>query len=394
MRVFNCSSVKSTIPTNFKINEPPLITYTYDKNIGSKLLNYSKELKKLDVKQFSDLTDMECDCNHSDFKDIQHNHIITGNLDIIQNIKLRDLMQKGAKFREPAKPNFTKIINNIENSISDNLNKWSKKEGRSINQFNDWKSTVIDLINNRIDFLEAKYDATNFKEQVLYDTEVNKYISEILHKKFVVTVIDKASNNFAVICKKFYFTRLATELGFHLNHLGNETYQVVQQTPHNLCQDLAAIQKQLFNIDVKPERFNLPILYWIPKFHKSPIGTRFIAGSKNKVLTQLEKIVQSILTLFESHFQNYCNVIKNNTGFKHYFSISNSSQALDIIQGIKDSKTFDRFDFSNLYTNFDHTDLFKKFEWLLQLLFDNSKKNCGKTFVRITNHPLSPRAYW
>ena len=47
---------------------------------------------------------------------------------------------------------------------------------------------------------------------VLDDTIVKAYLEEF-HKKYVVVPIDKASNNVAIICKKFYVSRLLEEVG-------------------------------------------------------------------------------------------------------------------------------------------------------------------------------------
>ena len=45
-----------------------------------------------------------------------------------------------------------------------------------------------------------------------------------LKKDFVITVVDKAAGNFAFICKKLYFLKLAEELGLNNPVPGNDTY--------------------------------------------------------------------------------------------------------------------------------------------------------------------------
>ena len=125
---------------------------------------------------------------------------------------------------------------------------------------------------------------------------------------------------------------------------------------------------------VQDEYLKLPVLHWIPKFHKNPIKFRFIAGSKEKVLTVLEIEIQKILTLLETNFRNYCEVMRLNSGYKFFFSINNSRQALHMLERVSDPRVVDSYDFSNLYTNFEHGELIEKFKFLLELLFTNAMK--------------------
>ena len=47
-----------------------------------------------------DETILPCDCLHSPCMDINHEHIVTWDLNIVDNIDLHNLMSKGPKFRE------------------------------------------------------------------------------------------------------------------------------------------------------------------------------------------------------------------------------------------------------------------------------------------------------
>lgn len=57
---------------------------------------------------------------------------------------------------------------------------------------------------------------------VLKDPNVMDDVKE-LQKKFVIVTIDKASNNFAFICKKIYVDRLLTEVKNNSNTYVNVT---------------------------------------------------------------------------------------------------------------------------------------------------------------------------
>ena len=102
---------------------------------------------------------------------------------------------------------------------------------------------------------------------------------------------------------------------------------------------------------------------------------RPIAGSRDKVLCPLEKVIGKVMKRLSSHFIGYCNVIERQTGKKHYFAIKNSSQMNDVFNVLKGKAvSFDSYDFSNLYTNFEHEEILEKLSWLIDLLFDNAKK--------------------
>ena len=64
--------------------------------------------------------------------------------------------------------------------------------------------------------------------QILNTPDVMKYKQD-LHARFVIVPIDKASNNFAIICKRFYIQVLKGELGVLSDGLvvGNSVYQPV-----------------------------------------------------------------------------------------------------------------------------------------------------------------------
>ena len=55
---------------------------------------------------------------------------------------------------------------------------------------------------------------------------VIEYLHE-LHEKCVLVPIDKAANNTAIICKKYYVTVILKEIG--ILDAGNETYEQIHK---------------------------------------------------------------------------------------------------------------------------------------------------------------------
>ena len=94
-------SVTETVPTYFKEKEPSIISYSYTKTIASKIFNFSSTLSDLEYHQFHN-NPSQCECNTSSHLYQAYGHVITGDLSIIPDSKLRDLIAKGPKYREPA----------------------------------------------------------------------------------------------------------------------------------------------------------------------------------------------------------------------------------------------------------------------------------------------------
>ena len=106
--------LSSIFPSNVVINslpkklreedEVPVVTVKLDPPIRNKILNYKQTVKNLDIRKedgkffVHDLP--QCECSQSVFKDPVHNHVVTGDLRIIRNKKLRKLISKGPNFRE------------------------------------------------------------------------------------------------------------------------------------------------------------------------------------------------------------------------------------------------------------------------------------------------------
>ena len=100
--VLRGKSVTETGPTYFKEKQPPIISYTYTKTIASKIFNFSSTLSNVDYHQFHN-NPSQCEYNTSSHLYQPYGHVITGDLSIIPNSKLRDLIGKGPKYREPYK---------------------------------------------------------------------------------------------------------------------------------------------------------------------------------------------------------------------------------------------------------------------------------------------------
>ena len=102
----------------------PVASYRHTTTIRNKILNYEETVQSIivdDKISFSSSAGT-CDCERSTFCDEHHNHIITGDLSLIANTKLRSLLNKGTNYREPNTINHSKFKIVIDSSIDNCIN--------------------------------------------------------------------------------------------------------------------------------------------------------------------------------------------------------------------------------------------------------------------------------
>ena len=118
-------------------------------------------------------------------------------------------------------------------------------------------------------------------------------------------------------------------------------------------------------IDVCEQHERLPSFYWLPKLHKTPYGTRFIAASNRCTTKQLSALLTSWI-------------------------IDNSKEVLDRLQNInKNSRatSFDSYDFATLYTNIPHDELKNN----IRVLVHEAFKVRGAKYLVVNRHG---KAHW
>ena len=95
--------------------------------------------------------------------------------------------------------------------------------------------------------------------------------------------IDKAANNTAFICKKYYVQVLLKEFG--LLNTTSSTYQQVNDTVHSILQQQNNIIHSIFGLKNNDGEANCLLhIYWLPKMHKIPSGARKNAYHKKNII--------------------------------------------------------------------------------------------------------------
>ena len=87
------------------------------------------------------------------------------------------------------------------------IDKWCKKENKNKESFQSWKNLIISRIRNKI-YSNLKNSNT---KSLFYNAKIKQAIAN-LKNEFVIVPVDKANNNFAIICQKLYCDILKREL--------------------------------------------------------------------------------------------------------------------------------------------------------------------------------------
>ena len=349
----------------FPIKETyPKISYKYSRTLGSLVFNYTEFSKNIRV---DNIEEYPCTCENNRFKDAVLNHVVTGDLDILEDLEMKLIFQKGSKFRLIPTFSKDKIKIDIKKSIDDYIYHLAYKLNIQVGFFSEWKTLLLDKINIKISVTNNVFPSTiNF---VSFRNKISDF-----HNNYVIVPVDKAGCNFGFICKKFYAQVLSTEIDT------NSTFELSNV-------DLTGIMNKFFNVlkeyKVLPSKVNVPFMYAIPKFHKNPIKFRFITSSFNCVNKDVNIILNLILdklnkkVTIESEFN---------------WIINNNKKVLQSIDCCNENPVFPgnfmaaTFDFSTLYTTLPHDDLIRCIVALYNKYFDNDvsiyyKKNLVVTKI-------------
>ena len=122
---------------------------------------------------------------------------------------------------------------------------------------------------------------------------------------------------------------------------------------------------------VDEDHSKLPTLYWLPKLHKRPYKSRFIANSSACTTTELSILLTSCLTVIKNHAIKYCTTVYERNGKNLFWSIKNSGEILNKLK----SRGFlasglSTYDFSTLYTTLPHNLTKEKLTELIEQTFN------------------------
>lgn len=281
-------------------------------------------------------------------------------------------MEKGTKFRIQATENYEDIKKVLKTSLTNHNNFLQKHYKLNLNQklridqiFQQWLENVH--------FCPTK-NSNYSTEEILRD------IKEI-HKHFVITLVDKASNNYAIICKKLYIKFLEKELQINQQNPSNLTYSLHlnENIDQILMRHLVITDSYIKrNPQIKIiENPSIPLIYGIPKMHKKEPKLRFITGASNSSIKNISLELQNILKFIKQHFERYCNAIEGRSNIRLNWIVKGSHE---FIQNL-DNHWLPGFnelfiaDFESLFTNLPHKTVIEEISYVLKTCFKNSGPN-------------------
>jgi len=378
-----------SLPTKF---ESPMITYKLRSPISSIIFNYNKFVKSIDVNNaLANDSCFPCSCHNSEFKNNFHGHIITGDLRIVQNDKLRNLLSKGPKYRQPMPINFPDAKEAIITGMKECVSKWCAKHALHHSIMVPYMDAINSLLDTRIAQLEQQVHPIHVN--IFDDFHVRSHLKQ-LQDKFVIVPIDKASGNIAFICKRFYAKVILEELG--LNHIGgSDTYSAVDEDCRSITDRHKHFLRDKFGLSSLSASDKLPSIYWLPKLHKSPVKFRFIIAAPDCSIKPLARSITSIFKLFQKQICKYNEISSFYSGIKTFWVIHDNRPVLDTIKHFnrnRKARSMETFDFSTLYTKIPHDKLTDVLCKLVDFCFDGGTHEfifCNDWGARWVSDPSS-----
>jgi len=185
-KILNNKELKNIFPRK---ETYPKLSFKYSRTLGSISFNYAKFSKNLSTEN---IDNYPCNCNFSNFKDNTLNHVVTGNLEILDDPELVNIFKYGSNFRLTPRFECDNIKNEIRNGVSEYIDRLSFKLHIHCGFFSEWKTLLLNLIDSKIVETANIYPST-----VNMTVFVNKVRN--IQEKYVIMPVDKASNNFGFI---------------------------------------------------------------------------------------------------------------------------------------------------------------------------------------------------
>ena len=393
-KILRSETVKGNSPHLMEETDVPMVVYSLSQPIRSKVFNYKQFVKNLDLDLFCrNNKSIPCHCKKYDpmFVDTNAKHVLTGNLNIIKNNKLRKLLSKGPKYREPAKIDWGLAKMVIEEALDSFIEHMASTKGVTPEYFDNWKHTILGCVDSKIVYFSPKIKEE--RVQVLENFDVKNEL-KTLRDHFILVPIDKASNNISFICKQHYANLIKNELGYSIRSSRrlpeSPAYEVITDMTVTDIIDKHTADMPLYGLSVDEEFQSLPVLYLSAKFHKNPISSRTIIASKTSSLKPLLKDLTLIFKLFQSQVQSFNDKHRVWTGVSGFWVIQNNTPLIDRIGKINKrnkAKSIMTFDFSTLYTKIPHDLLIQALNEIIDFCFKGGISNA----VYVTEDKVSWR---
>jgi|SaaInl7_200m_RNA_FD_contig_91_283680_length_4219_multi_8_in_0_out_0_1 hypothetical protein len=356
--------------------------FSYPPTMAAIMCNYKKTVKSvLEV----DTDDAPCACRlikMEPYIDHDIGHVCTGDMSVVGNMMIQDLLEKGAKFRlNPTQGNgnmydFITILKKV-------LSKYVESQLGHKEAANEW----IDMIATKMEEKAHQYRLKCFginpdgrpngiPSDILEMPEIKRTLRWLRHY-FVCTLADKASSNFVIVCKRAYLMIVLKELRQSM------AYEIIEDKVENdVVQEHLRMNSEMHTYVHQKEK-QLPVLAYTVKLHKNPISTRFIAFSGQTTLTALSSEVGYVLSAILDVLKIVAHDEMMELGASWFFLIKDSAEvpvllkmAAKLNEDCSDQQSICAYDIKNMYTSIEHEDLLEKIGEMIELAWQ-SKRNQG-----------------
>ena len=147
--IFKDNSVISSIPNYFNNSETPIICYGYNGPMGSAMFNFNGVVNGLDI---DSNTPASWDCKNSNYLYPSAGHVITGNLNVIPDARVRGVVSKGPKCGFPSDVGFSGCRGGVAASLDDFSDRWCRREGVEPGALKEWKINIFKIIDACVSF--------------------------------------------------------------------------------------------------------------------------------------------------------------------------------------------------------------------------------------------------
>ena len=152
------TSVIDKIPVYFKDKEPRIVSYEYTSTVARKLFNFASTLSNLNVSDYLSNPQI-CQCKESKFCYEPRGHVITGDLNVMENARLRELVAKGPKYKKPNRVNWKATGTMSVESID----LYAKIGPKGRKYLSEWKDQLKKLVADRIPNLKEHFKSPECK---------------------------------------------------------------------------------------------------------------------------------------------------------------------------------------------------------------------------------------
>jgi hypothetical protein len=179
-----------------------------------------------------------------------------------------------------------------------------------------------------------------------------KHRLKYIQKHLIISPLDKAASNYVFTCNRLYASCIRAELTKE-----NGAYKKSRVALDSI---LSLHKKTLSVWGLWDEKMGkLGYLYEIPKFHKNPVGHRFIAGCSAVTTTKLARLLVKVLGFILKVLREKDDVLIEEKGVRRYFVIDNFEELVNFLSkwGFHKFESVRSGDFSTLYTTIPLNDL-------------------------------------